>query len=190
VTVRRSQFAILVVAIMSAAPGATSAQTVIKYSGLLTPHTGVTTGDDAEDPGFTYGVSLAVVDRNGWGAELDVAHATTVGNLGFGDTGLTSGLLHVLYISPRGVVRPFGVVGAGLMRLSGIRQADGDTSRTDWAFSLGGGVHVPMTELLSIRGDVRYQRFFERHPDVQANVSAFGVWRLSAGLTFDWPMEP
>jgi hypothetical protein len=188
--VRRLQVAILLAAIAGAAPRGASAQSVVKYSGLLTPHAGVTTGDDAEDPGFTYGASLAVVDADGWGAEVDVAHANTVGNLGFGDTGLTSGMLHVLYVLPRGIVRPFGVLGGGLMRLSGIRQADGDTSRTDWAFSLGGGVHVPMTELLSIRGDLRYQRFFERHPDVQANVNAFGVWRLSAGLTLNWPMEP
>ncbi len=189
-TLRRDPLVILLAAFLSAVPGAAGAQSVVKYTGLFTPYIGVTTGDDAEDPGFTFGASLAVIEANGWGAEIDLAHAITVGDEGFDDSGLTSGMLHLLFVWPRGVVRPFGIAGGGLLRLSGIRQAGGGTSRSDWGLSFGGGVQVPVTELLSIRGDVRYQRFLERHPDVLSGTSVFGAWRLAAGLTLNWPLEP
>lgn len=172
-------------------PASTEAQTHISYAGLFTPHLGITTGDDAEDPSVTPGVSLAVVESRGWGVELDVAHATSLGDDGFDDSGLTSAMINVLFVSPRPGVQPFGVAGAGLLRLTGVQRAPGGSdSRTDLGVMFGGGVHIPLTEAVGIRGDVRYLRFLRSHPDVPTNGGAFGTWRLSAGVTLNFPLEP
>jgi opacity protein-like surface antigen len=188
--VRRAPVVLMIAFWFTAMPAASRAQTVVKYIGVFSPYIGVTTGADVEDPGFTFGASLAVLDEMGWGAELDVAHATTVGDEGLDDSGLTSGMLHVAYYWARGRIRPYGVAGAGVLRLSGIRAADGGQSRTDWGLSFGGGAHAPLNEVLGVRGDVRYIRFLESHADVLAGDGVFGAWRLSVGLAVNWPLEP
>jgi opacity protein-like surface antigen len=188
--VRRSAIVLMIAFSFAAMPSDARAQRVVKYSGVFSPYIGVTTGADVEDPGFTVGASLAVLDGAGWGAELDMAHATTVGDEGFDDSGLTSAMLHVAYYWAQGPIRPYGVAGAGVLRLSGIRATDGSRSRTDWGLSFGGGVHAPLNDVLGVRGDVRYVRFLEDHADVLAGEGVFGAWRLSVGLTVNWPLEP
>lgn len=168
-----------------------SAQSRGTYSALFTPYVGVTTGGDADEAGFNAGASLAVTQDDGWGVELDVGHASTVGDEGFDQSGLTSGMLNVLYVLPRTRVQPFGVAGAGFMRLSGVINADGArTNRTDVGMMLGGGVHVPLTELVGIRGDVRYLRFLDGRPDVPVGKGLFDTWRFAVGVTLNWPIEP
>jgi opacity protein-like surface antigen len=190
VTVRPLPIVFFVATALAVIPAAGAAQSVVSYSGMFTPYIGVTAGDDVEDPGFAFGGSLSVLDNNGWGAELDVAHTTTLGDEGFDESGLTSAMLHVAYYWQRGLIRPYGVVGGGILRLSGIVGADGSRSRTDWGLSFGGGVNVPFNELVAVRGDVRYVRFLENHPDVLSGAAVFGAWRLTAGLTLSFPLEP
>lgn len=191
VALRRGTLAMMALTCVIAAAAPAGAQTHAAYSGVFTPYVGVTAGGDADDPGFTAGASLAVIEDDGWGVELDVGHAVTVGDEGFDESGLTSAMLNLLYIWPRTGVQPFGVVGAGLLRLSGAIGADGvRTSHTDVGLMVGGGVHVPLTPLVGIRGDARYLRFLDGRPDVPPGKGLFGAWRFSAGVQLNWPLEP
>ena len=191
-TLRRRLLAILVLGCAAIPAARADAQTKVAYTGYFTPFLGLTAGDDAEDPGFTAGASLAVTDAEGWGAEVDFGHATTLGDDRFRDSGLTSGMVNLFYLWPHVGIQPFGIAGAGVMRVSGALSLNGDRgSRTDWAWMGGGGVHIPLNEVFAIRGDVRYMRFFESHPDVPVpGGGAFGTWRFAAGLTLNWPLEP
>jgi opacity protein-like surface antigen len=92
---------------------------------------------------------------------------------------------------PRGLVRPFGGVGAGLVR---VRAADrtGHTlfSQTDWGLSAGGGALVMLNEFVGVRGEVRYFRHFTRHDDLPlVEGGPFGFWRTSAGVTYVWSIR-
>ncbi|MFN2447065.1 MAG: outer membrane beta-barrel protein [Vicinamibacterales bacterium] len=172
-------------------PASAEAQTHISYVGLFTPHIGLTTGGDVEDPSATPGASLAVIESRGWGVELDVAHAVSLGDDAFHESGLTSAMINVLYLSPRPGIQPFGVAGAGLLRLTGVRTpAGGSDGQTDLGVMLGGGVHLPVTEAVGLRGDLRYLRFLRSHPEVPVGGGAFSTWRLSVGVTLNFPLEP
>jgi hypothetical protein len=189
VTLRRRSTVMLALLCTAIWPHATEAQR-LSYTGLFTPHIGVTTGEDAENSSFTFGASVAVVEAQGWGVEFDIAHAVSVGDDRFDDSGLTSAMLSVLYKWPHPRIQPFGLAGAGVLRLSGLLTAEGTTdSRTDFGLMFGGGAHVPLTEVIGVLGDLRYLRFVESHLDVPAE-GAFGTWRISAGVTINWPMAP
>jgi len=40
-----------------------------------------------------------------------------------------------------------------------------------------------------VRGDVRYFRFLESHPDLLLTSNGFDFWRVSIGATFSWPIR-
>ncbi len=94
-----------------------------------------------------------------------------------------------LVIDPSlGRVRPYGLVGAGVLRT----QVDGvgnqlDVSRNDVAVSAGGGIIALFSDSIGIRGDARI--FRNTGDDEQGlldvfdlELGSFSFWRLSAGL--------
>jgi opacity protein-like surface antigen len=160
------------------------------YTGFFTPQIGITTGEDVSDAGFTAGMSMAVLDSEGWGAEIDLVHATSIGDAALDDSGLTSLMLNVIYIWRRTGVQPFGVAGAGALRLSHLQQPDGSTrTKTDLGLMMGGGVHVPLNEVFAFRADVRYLRYLSHHHSVPVD-GVFGTWRFAAGVTINFPLQP
>lgn len=187
----RRETPILVLLALAAFHATAAAQTTIAYAAIFTPHLGVTAGDDVRGAGLTAGASLAVVQSDGWGAEVDVAYANAIDGEGVENSGLTSGMVNVLYVWPRTGIQPFGVAGLGMLRLSAARAPDGGlTTRTDFGLMFGGGVHAPITELVGFRADVRYVRFLDDRPNVPAASGVFGTWRIAAGVTLNWPLEP
>lgn len=187
----RSALAALALAIVLLPAAGADAQTLGAYSAMFTPYIGLTAGGDADDAGFAGGASLAVVQDNGWGVELDLARTSTVGDEGFDDSGLITGMVSAMYMLPRTKVQPFGVLGIGVMRLSGAINAEGArANHTDLAMTLGGGVHVPLNALVGIRGDVRYLRFLDDQPDVPPGKGYFQTFRFAVGVTLNWPLEP
>lgn len=191
VTLRPTPLPFVLLAFLAIHPVPAAAQSTIAYSALFTPHLGVTAGDDVDGAGFTVGASLAVVQFDGWGAEIDVAHAVSIDGAGVESSGLTSGMLNLIYVWKKAAIQPFGVAGLGALRLSAARSPDGGlTTRTDFGLMFGGGVHAPITELVGVRADVRYLRFLDDRPNVPAASGVFGTWRIAAGVTLNWPLEP
>lgn len=85
-------------------------------------------------------------------------------------------------------VRPFVSGGVGVMRQHARDRAGFiDVSRTDPAWSLGGGTRVRLKRYLGVRGEVRYFRSlrapYESPSDLTADLGRLGFWRISAGAT-------
>jgi opacity protein-like surface antigen len=81
---------------------------------------------------------------------------------------------------------PFATAGLGLMRQQ-ARDRDGliDVTRNDWAWNIGGGARVMLTDYLGLRGEARYfrdlQQPYDQPSDLVANLSPLSFWRISIG---------
>ncbi len=188
ITVARSRL-VLAVAVLSYAAVA-DAQPAI-YTGSITAHVGAAHGGDVRDRAWTPGASMAVVDDNGLGAELDIAHTRGFDKEFFAESAVTSFMLNVIGMYPHTAIQPFVIAGVGVMRTRAVVVAgEAPTSRTDVAFNAGGGLQYMFNELIGVRGDVRYFRYFQRHNDLPLlDNGFFDLWRSSIGVTFAWPIR-
>ena len=161
------------------------------YVGMFTPHIGASAGGDIRERGVTPGVSLAVLDNNGIGAEVDLGHSRRVDADRFTGSAITSLMVNFQGMWMRLPVRPFVVVGAGLLRVraetpEGIVFA----SRTDLGFNAGAGALYSFSDFVGVRGDVRYFRYFQRHDDLPLlDNGFFDFWRTSVGVTLSWSIQ-
>jgi opacity protein-like surface antigen len=161
------------------------------YTGMLTPHIGASAGGDVRERAVTPGASMAVVDPIGIGAEVDLGHSRRVDADRFSESAVTSLMVNAVGMWMKTPVRPFVVAGAGLLR---VRAAVTDgglvTSRTDWGFNAGAGALYMVNELVGVRGDVRYFRYLQRHPDLPLlDNGFFDYWRTSVGVTLSWSIR-
>jgi hypothetical protein len=172
------------------AAGSAQAQS-FNFTGLVTGHVGVSGANDVRDPSATPGASMAVLDDNGVGLEIDVAHLSDFDDTVFTDSGITSAMLNLMVMSQDETLRPFVIAGVGLMRVSGtVFEGLPSVGRTEGGWTAGGGALVMVNEVLGIRGDARYFRHFSRHDDIPlAGNSALDFWRMSVGVTFAWPIR-
>jgi opacity protein-like surface antigen len=178
---------VLVVVCASASAQAQS----FNFTGLVTGHVGVTGTNDVRDRSATPGASMAVLDDNGFGVELDVAHLSDFDETLFAESGITSAMLNVIVMSPDQIFRPFVVGGVGVMRVSGtVFEGLPSIGRTEGGWTAGGGLLFMVNEMLGVRGDARYFRHFSRHDDVPlAGDGVLDFWRMSAGVTLAWPIR-
>lgn len=176
---------VAVFVLLSAGPG------FAQVEGLLTPYIGASMEGDLPEAGRTVGVSLGVLSRGGLGAEVDVSHGSGFDPSRFEDTGLTSLMANFLTGRPRGRVRPFGIIGLGLLRTRAcVANCVRTVSRTDLAANIGGGLSIPVTALFALRGDLRYQRYVQHHRDVPRLESGpYDYWRWTVGVTYNWPID-
>ena len=172
------------------AAGSARAQS-FNFTGLLTGHIGVSGTNDVRDPSATPGASMAVLDDNGIGVELDVAHLGGFDNAVFMKSGITSAMLNVIVMSQHETLRPFVVAGAGVMRVSGtVFEGQPAVGRTEGGWTAGGGALFMVNEVVGIRGDARYFRHFSRHSDIPlAGDGVLDFWRTSVGVTLAWPIR-
>jgi hypothetical protein len=186
--VARSRVAFIALLVVGAA-GSAQAQS-FNFSGLLTGHVGVTGTNDVRDRSVTPGASMAVLDDNGIGVEVDLAHVNDFDGVAFVESGITSAMLSVIVMPPTETVRPFAVVGAGVMRVTGTGFDASSFGRTEGGWSAGGGALFMFNDALGIRGDARYFRHFSRHEDVPlGGDGVLDFWRTSVGVTFAWPIR-
>ena len=180
---------VLVGAVLSFAATGEAQQTT--FTGTITAHAGAAHGGDVRGRPLTLGASMAVVDDRGVGAELDVAHTGDFDPVLFADSSVTSVMLNVIGMYPHEWFQPFVNVGAGVLRLrTAIFQGQELTGRTDVAFNAGAGLQVMFDELLGVRGDVRYFRYFQHHADLPLiDGGLFDYWRTSIGVTLAWPIR-
>jgi hypothetical protein len=161
------------------------------YTGMLTAHLGAASGGDVGDASTTAGASLTVVDENGLGAELDIAHTGDFGNDFFAEGSITSYMLNFVGSYPHPTIRPFVTVGVGALRVhTALASGEPTGARTEAAWGAGGGMVYMITDYAGIRGDLRYFRFIDRPDDFQTpDGGFFDYWRWSIGGTFSWTLR-
>jgi len=169
------------------APSSARAQT------FLTPYAGATFGADAPATKPTVGASLTFMGKVA-GFEVDFGYTPDFFDedsevVLIGDSNVTT-LMANLVIGPGGgPVRPYGVIGLGLMR----SRVDGgdlfdDVTTNDFGFNAGFGVMGLVSDHVGFRGDVRYFRSLEDpeggDDDFDVAVGNFDFWRATGGITF------
>ena len=177
---------------LAAVCAASSAQAQsFNFTGLITGHIGLAGTNDVRDQSVTPGASMAVLDDNGVGAELDVAHLGDFDDTVFAESGITSAMLNLMVMSQNETLRPFAVAGVGVMRVSGtVFEGLPSVGRTEGGWTAGGGALFMVNEVLGIRGDARYFRHFSRHDDIPlAGDGVLDFWRISVGVTLAWPIR-
>jgi hypothetical protein len=160
------------------------------YSGFATGFVGGAAGGDVHDGGWTPGVSVAIIEASGLGAEVDLSHVFNFNGDRYLESGVTTLTINFTGVvnHDTGMIRPYVTGGAGVLRLRVC--APGCHTRTDWGLDVGGGAFVMFHEWWGVRGEVRYFRYFDRLLDVPlADVGHFDFWRISGGATFQWPIR-
>jgi hypothetical protein len=160
------------------------------FNGLLTGHIGAAHGGDVRGATAAPGLSLAVIDQSGLGAELDLWHVLSLDGAEqdrSSATALMLGFTAVFAHHER--IRPFLVVNAGVLRVRALLDGDSRATRTDPAIGGGAGVSYVLNELFQIRGDIRYVRHLQRQAALAPIAKGhFDLWRTSVGLTYVWPV--
>jgi len=165
--------------------------------GLATPFIGVVTDAPSDENRTVYGGAIGFTGPV-VGFELDLGYAPNFfefeddfGELG--SSGSVSTVMGNLLIgAPLGRMRPYGTVGAGLMR-SNLELFDffDDLSRNDFGINYGGGLMIFFSDNVGIRGDIRQFRSL-RNEDLDDDfpepgdfeLGDFTFWRATAGVTF------
>jgi opacity protein-like surface antigen len=84
--------------------------------------------------------------------------------------------------------RPYGSAGLGVIHPWIHDAGEYDTSQTNLAFNVGGGVMYRLSNWLAVRGDVRYlHAFVDENKREGAYFKDYGFWRTAFGVTFGFP---
>jgi hypothetical protein len=159
------------------------------FTGFLTGHAGAVTGGDLSDPRLTLGASVAVHEETGWGAEIDFGNTSDV-LAGRQILDVTSWMVNAVWVRPNGLIRPFGLGGAGVLQVNGCDAPCNIPARTfDFGLNLGGGTYIALSDAAALRGDVRYFWASADHADLR-RPDNFNYWRASFGVTFMWALVP
>lgn len=143
-----------------------------------------------------YGASLASVGAGLAGFELDVGYSpnffatNTASNNAFKFTNTSNAVTvmgNLLLGGHDRAIRPYAVGGVGLIRtnVQDFAQTFSVNTKNDFGFDVGAGVMGFFTNVIGIRGDVRYIRAFTGS---NSNVTGLGVsnfryWRGSVGVS-------
>jgi opacity protein-like surface antigen len=187
---RKTLIAVGAVLALTAGASRADAQTT-----FITPFVGAAFGGDAPDTRLTTGASISFLGTfAGFEAELGYTpdfFGESDDLVLVGDNNMMTLMANLLVGGgPSGnPVRPYGVIGAGLLR----SRVDGgdlfdDVSENDFGFNAGAGVIVMLSNNVGVRGDLRYFRNLqgdeEDDGDVEIAVGDFDFWRVYGGVTF------
>jgi hypothetical protein len=179
---------IVAAALVLAAASSARAQTSIARNGMVTGQIGGIQGGDVRGRGVTPSMSLAILEINGLGAELDIGHARSFDSERFAESGVTTVAVNVIGMWPHPMYKPYALGGVGVMRVrASVFEGVEVASRTDLAFDAGGGFLVLFNDTVGVRADLRYFRYFQRFSDVPLlDNGFFDYWRTSVGVTLSW----
>jgi hypothetical protein len=159
------------------------------FTGFLTGHAGASSGGDLSSARGTLGLSVAVHEDSGWGAEIDFGHASDATS-GRQILDVTSYMVNAAWMRPDGIIRPFGVAGAGILQVNGCDAPCNRPARTyDFGLNAGAGAFVLLNDAAALRADARYIFSSADHPDLSRPAN-FNYWRITVGATFIWAMAP
>jgi opacity protein-like surface antigen len=124
---------------------------------------GCPTVTDCEDKRLNFGIGLGVLGSV-LGYETEFAYAKDF----FGDApGYTSSVLtvmgNVMLVPNVGPVRPYGLLGLGMIRsrIESFPEGVFSTGTTDFGWDVGGGLFILFGDNVGVRGDIRYFHSFE-----------------------------
>lgn len=159
------------------------------FRGFLTGHAGAISGFDLTDPRPAVGGSVSIQEETGWGAEFDLGH-TADAVAGRQVLDVTSYLLNAKWVKPNGLIRPFAIVGGGVLQVNGCDAPCNRAARTyDFGVSAGGGAYVVLNDIIGLRADARYFFSSADHADL-GRPDNFQFFRISIGATFMWTAGP
>ena len=181
---------IAALALVLAGASTTQAQSSMgSFGGYFTPFVGAAAGGEVTRATMLFGASVSVQEQDGWGAELDFAHADGT-EAGGQELDVTTYMVNASWIKPRGIIRPFAVAGGGVMQINGCDAPCSRAARTyDFGLTGGGGVVAALNDSVGVRGDVRYFFAGADHVDL-GRPDNFGFWRVSLGVTLMWAILP
>ena len=160
--------------------------------GFVTPFVGFDYGGDVgaalthtfpEGNSTTWGVSLGG-SSGVFGGEVDFGYAPQFFATSGGDSAVMTLMSNLMLVLPAGPVRPYGVVGLGLIRSHAqLNSSLADVSQNTLGYDIGGGINIFFVHSVGIRGDVRHMHTLQ---DITLGVfqnQPLDFWRASAGLT-------
>ena len=165
-----------------------------RADGFISPFIGFNFGGDSanclgfsncEDRRNNWGVSLGTMGGV-FGFEADIGYAPQFfGKTDTGDNAVLTVMSNLMVIIPAGPIRPYGVVGLGLIRSHAqLNSSLTDFSQNTLGYDIGGGLNIFFVHSFGIRGDVRHMHTLQ---DVTLGVfqnQPLDFWRGSAGVTF------
>lgn len=166
-------------------PAVASAQ----FTGWAQVSFGKTSGGDTTDDGNAFAGAVTAFEGRGWfGAEAEIAHSTRFNDERFADSGLSTLMVNLVVSPHTRTIQPNAIGGVGLIRARGCGIACERTlSRTDFGIDAGGGLRVPVTELLAVQADVRYFRVLKQGDDFPRTASgSFNFFRVAVGIGLTW----
>jgi Outer membrane protein beta-barrel domain len=159
------------------------------FKGFLTGHIGAIAGADVDEARATVGASVSVHDDTGWGAEFDLGHSADAES-GPLTLDVTSYMFNAQWIKPDGVIRPYGLLGGGVLQLDGCASPCSRSARTfDFGLSAGAGALYMLNDDFALRGDLRYFYSSANHSDL-GRPDNFNYFRVTFGATFMWSIAP
>jgi hypothetical protein len=175
-----------VVRILVLACAAMAAMTVpAAAQGFFTPFVGYNFGGDSvncvslgncDERHTNLGISFGKTGRYS-GTEQDIGYARHFfGETADGKSSMLTAMTNFLVIVPAGPVRPYGVLGFGLVRPRG---------KNALGYDIGFGANVFFSKRFGLRGDLRRMRSF-RDVTLFESIEAHKLdfWRASLGFTF------
>jgi hypothetical protein len=178
-----------IIAVLALTAGEARAQAAGSFTGFLTGHAGAITGGDLSAARATLGVSVAVHENSGWGAEIDFGHASDA-TADRQILDVTSYMVNATWMRPSGLIRPFGVAGAGILQVDGCDAPCNRPAQTyDFGLNAGAGAFALLNDVVGLRADVRYIVTSADHPDLSRPAN-FNYWRVTFGATFIWALAP
>src|SRR5712691_4884654 len=140
--------------------------TPARADGFITPFVGFNFGGDSancvsltncDEKRTNYGVSIGSVGK-AFGFEADFGYAPNFfGSTSGGDNAVLTFMTNLMLVIPAGPVRPYGLVGIGLVRPHAQLNASSlasDQNTLGW--DIGGGVNIFLVHAVGVRGDVRH----------------------------------
>jgi hypothetical protein len=180
---RRASILVVLSALLMTIPGTAAAQ------GFFTPFVGYNFGGDSvncaslrscDDRRLNIGMAFGSTRRFA-GTEQDLSYVPHF----FGDTpegggSMLTAMSNFLLIAPAGPVRPYGVLGLGLIRA----HASASGTKNSLGYDIGGGVNVFFGKRFGLRADVRRFRSMQNVTLLVLDGEKLEFWRASLGVTF------
>jgi opacity protein-like surface antigen len=162
-------------------------------AGFISPFLGFNFGGDSancialtncEEKRANWGIAVGT-SRGVFGFEEEIAYAPGFFGKASGvDNGVLTLMSNVMLIIPAGRVRPYGLVGLGLIRPHAKLDATSlsvDKNAIGW--DIGGGINIFVTPAIGLRGDIRHIRTLEGVTLNIFSADKLDFWRASAGMT-------
>jgi hypothetical protein len=158
------------------------------YRGFATAFAGWHGSGDLPRATIPFGGAVSVNEDSGWGADMELVFSDD--DSGSTAVDVLTFMLNANWTKPQGTWRPYIGGGLGALRLHGcLIGCPNVSSTTDLGANVGGGIYVRASDIVFVRGEVKYLWAPGKHPDL-SRPDNYGFVRASIGITVMWTMAP